>query len=70
MKYLKIFTLTLLGILATSCSSDYLEPELTSAINGGNFYNDAGELETAVINMYDGLQGEFHQRQRQPFYSG
>lgn len=57
MKYLKIFTLTLLGILATSCSSDYLEPELTSAINGGNFYNDAGELETAVINMYDGLQG-------------
>ena len=27
------------------------------AINGGSYYNNATELETAVVNMYDGLQG-------------
>lgn len=57
MKYLKITSLFIVGILIASCDSDFLEPELTSAINGGNYYNSNAELETAVLNMYDGLQG-------------
>lgn len=58
MKHLQLFTLFFVGALLTSCESDFLEPNLTSAINGGSYYNTAAELETAVINMYDGLQGE------------
>ena len=54
MKHLQLFTLFFVGALLTSCESDFLEPNLTSAINGGSYYNTAAELETAVINMYDG----------------
>ncbi|PTL99809.1 MAG: RagB/SusD family nutrient uptake outer membrane protein [Candidatus Arcticimaribacter sp.] len=57
MKHIKILTLFLLGAFVSSCESDFLEPELTSAINGSNYYKDADQVETAVINMYDGLQG-------------
>ena len=57
MKQLKYLALFFVGVFTTSCESDFLEPELTSAINGGSYYNNATELETAVINMYDGLQG-------------
>jgi len=57
MKHIKILTLFLLGAFVSSCESDFLEPELTSAINGSNYYNNAEQVETAVINMYDGLQG-------------
>ncbi len=58
MKHLKYLALFFVGALITSCEDDFLEPALTSAINGGSYYNNATELETAVINMYDGLQGE------------
>jgi len=57
MKHLKYLALFFVGALITSCEDDYLEPALTSAINGGSYYNNATELETAVVNMYDGLQG-------------
>ena len=57
MKHLKYLALFFVGALITSCEDDFLEPELTSAINGGSYFNNAVELETAVINMYDGLQG-------------
>ncbi len=57
MKHIKLIALLSLGLFYTACDSEYLEPALTSAINGGNYYNNAAELETAVVNMYDGLQG-------------
>lgn len=57
MKHIKLIALLSLGLFYTACDSEYLEPALTSAINGGNYYNNANELETAVVNMYDGLQG-------------
>ena len=57
MKHLKYLALFFVGALITSCEDDFLEPALTSAINGGSYYNNATELETAVVNMYDGLQG-------------
>ena len=57
MKHLKYLALFFVGALITSCEDDFLEPALSSAINGGSYYNNATELETAVVNMYDGLQG-------------
>jgi len=57
MKHIKILALFFVGVFISSCESDYLEPALTSAVNGGNYFNDVDELNTAVINMYDGLQG-------------
>ena len=57
MKHLKYLALFFVGALITSCEDDFLEPVLSSAINGGSYYNNATELETAVVNMYDGLQG-------------
>lgn len=57
MKHLKYLALFFVGALITSCEDDFLEPALSSAINGGSYYNNTTELETAVVNMYDGLQG-------------
>ena len=57
MKHIKFLSLFILGGFISSCESDYLEPALTSAINGASYYNSADQVETAVINMYDGLQG-------------
>lgn len=57
MKHLKYLALFFVGALITSCEDDFLEPALSSAINGASYYNNATELETAVVNMYDGLQG-------------
>ncbi len=34
MKQLQILTLVLLGAFVSSCEEDYLEPSITSAING------------------------------------
>lgn len=57
MKHIKYFALFFMGVLITSCEDDFLEPQLTSAVNGGSYFNTAEELETALISMYDGLQG-------------
>ncbi|MGC6480586.1 MAG: RagB/SusD family nutrient uptake outer membrane protein [Flavobacteriaceae bacterium] len=57
MKNLNIITLLFFGILISSCESDFLEPELTSRVNGSNYFNSSDEIEMAVVNMYDGLQG-------------
>jgi len=43
--------------LLVSCSDDFLEPVPTSAISGASFFSTEAQLETAVVNMYDGIQG-------------
>ena len=40
-----------------SCSDDFLSPDPISAVSGEEYYTNDQELETAVVNMYDGLQG-------------
>lgn len=57
MKHIKILIMLLLGIVAVSCQSDFLEPAPSSGVTSGNYYTTAAEVETAVINMYDGIQG-------------
>ena len=41
----------------SSCGDDFLEPTPTSAISGVEYYATEAQLETALINMYDGIQG-------------
>ena len=57
MKQIKIIVLLLLGVVVSSCESDFLEPVPSSGTTAGSYYKDASEIETAVINMYDGIQG-------------
>jgi hypothetical protein len=40
-----------------SCEKDFLSPELESLVNADIYYSTEAELLTAVINMYDGIQG-------------
>lgn len=57
MKHIKILIMLLLGIIVVSCQSDFLEPVPTSGITSANYYTTTDEVETALINMYDGIQG-------------
>lgn len=57
MKYLNYITFLMLGLLLFSCNKDYLELEPTSAVSATAYYETEAQLETGVINMYDGIQG-------------
>jgi len=56
-KQFRIFTLLLLLVSIVSCEKDFLSPELESLVNADIYYSTEAELQTAVINMYDGIQG-------------
>lgn len=56
MKRIIKLTFLLLVMFVSSCS-DFLEPEPVSAIGADTFYSNDSEIETGVINMYDGIQG-------------
>ena len=45
--------------MVSSCESDYLEPAPTSVISSANYYTTPEQVETAVLNIYDGIQGVF-----------
>ncbi|MCK0130588.1 RagB/SusD family nutrient uptake outer membrane protein [Flavobacteriaceae bacterium F08102] len=57
MKKIKNLTVLLITVLLASCSSDFLEPAPTSGVTSSTYYSTVDEVETAVINMYDGIQG-------------
>jgi len=57
MKQIKIIVTLLVSAVIASCQSDFLNPAPTSGVTTGNYFTNAEELETAVINMYDGIQG-------------
>ncbi|MCF6296899.1 MAG: RagB/SusD family nutrient uptake outer membrane protein [Flavobacteriaceae bacterium] len=58
MKHIKFIALfTLIIVFVSSCESDFLEPKPTAAIDATSFYSTEAQLETGVINMYDGIQG-------------
>ncbi len=57
MKQIKFLALIVVAIFATSCEDTFLSPELTTGINADTYYSTDEEIETAVINIYDGLQG-------------
>ncbi|MBC8753389.1 RagB/SusD family nutrient uptake outer membrane protein [Kordia sp. YSTF-M3] len=57
MKQTKIVALLILLVTVFSCEKDYLSPELESLVNAETYYTTEAQLETALINMYDGIQG-------------
>ncbi|MGY0391381.1 RagB/SusD family nutrient uptake outer membrane protein [Bizionia sp. KMM 8389] len=57
MKHIKYITGLSLMLLVSSCGEDFLEPVPTSAVSATAYYTTEQQLETAVVNMYDGLQG-------------
>jgi hypothetical protein len=58
MKYkIVIISLFLIGLTFTSCDKDYLSPSPTAAVGADAYYSTDAQLETGVINMYDGIQG-------------
>ncbi|QHI35662.1 hypothetical protein IMCC3317_10080 [Kordia antarctica] len=57
MKQTKIVALLVLLVTVFSCEKDYLSPELESLVNAETYYANEAQLETALINMYDGIQG-------------
>jgi hypothetical protein len=54
LKDIVIVALMLLTI--TSCE-DYLSPAPTSVLNAATFFQNDEDLEAALVNMYDGIQG-------------
>ena len=57
MKYLKCTLFFALLALVSSCEEGYLEPAPTSVISSANYYTTPEQVESAVINIYDGIQG-------------
>lgn len=57
MKKLKFLTLIVITIFSVSCEDSFLSPELKTGTSGDAFYSNDEELEAAIINIYDGLQG-------------
>ena len=58
MKNIKITVLILLLGVSFSCEKDFLNPSPTAAIDLDEFFTTEAQLEAAVLNMYDGIQGE------------
>ena len=40
-----------------SCEENYLDPAPTSVLSSANYFTTPAEVETAVFNIYDGIQG-------------
>lgn len=57
MKQIKYIALLIIVSIITSCSSDYLEPAPDSGITADSYFNNADEVETGIISIYDAWQG-------------
>lgn len=54
----KIYLILGITILTmVSCGKDFLEPEPESAISAEGYFQNSEQVETAVIGMYDAIQG-------------
>jgi len=56
-KHIKKLNLFVIAIALFSCSEDFLSPAPTSVLNAATFFETEADLEAALINMYDGIQG-------------
>ncbi|CAZ96770.1 MULTISPECIES: RagB/SusD family nutrient uptake outer membrane protein [Zobellia] len=58
MKQFKLITMLLAVVVSfTACEKDFLSPAPTSGVSSETYFSTEEELETALINMYDGIQG-------------
>lgn len=56
-KYISKIAVILILIVFTACEDTFLSPDPTGVITSSNFFSNDTELESAIINMYDGIQG-------------
>lgn len=56
-KTLSIVLLALFGLLATSCSDDFLDLVPTDSLNENNFWNNENELKQYANNLYSNFAG-------------
>ncbi|NIJ45759.1 hypothetical protein FHR24_002230 [Wenyingzhuangia heitensis] len=57
MKKIKLILSLIIGGALASCSSDYLELKPTAGITADAYFNNASEVETGLIGIYDAIQG-------------
>lgn len=57
MKKIFFLPILILSLTFTSCDNDFLDPAPTAGVSAVNYFENEEQLETAVINMYDGIQG-------------
>lgn len=57
MKNLKRTLFFALAALVSSCEDGYLEPAPTAVVSSANYYTTPAQVEAAVFNIYDGIQG-------------
>jgi hypothetical protein len=57
MKQIKFLALLVITMLVSSCEDTFLSPDLTTGINADSYYTNDEEIEKAVVNIYDGIQG-------------
>lgn len=56
-KYISKIAVLLLLVVFTACEDSFLSPEPTGVISSSDFFSDDTELESGILNMYDGIQG-------------
>jgi len=57
MKHINKILLLAVFLAFQSCGEDYLSPTPESAVSAAGYFTTEAQLETGLINMYDGLQG-------------
>jgi len=58
MNKIYIISILVIALAFGSCGEDFLSPSPTAAISEAGYYENEDQLQTGVINMYDGLQGD------------
>lgn len=57
MRQIKFLTLLVLITITTACEDTFLAPDLNTGINADSYFTNDEEIATAVLNIYDGVQG-------------
>lgn len=57
MKQIKTILIILVTFMSISCEDTFLSPDLTTGINADNYFSNDTEIESGVLNIYDGVQG-------------
>ena len=57
MKQIKFLIVLVVAVFVSSCEDTFLSPDLTTGISSDTYFTTVEEVETAVVNMYDGIQG-------------
>jgi hypothetical protein len=57
MKQINLILIMVFAMFITSCEDTFLAPELETGINADNYYTTDSEIQTGILNIYDGIQG-------------